>query len=174
MAFGLKGLITLDSSNFTSGINSSMSATDKLKSKISDAGSSVKGLGSAFKGIGSSASSAIGGVKALGSAVMGLKAVQKIGEGVKAGFTQAFDMQGYRVQLETATKDTKKAGNLMSSAIEYANKTPFETGEVAQAAAQMEAYGISSEKWLSSVGDMAGATNKSIMQATEAMADGRC
>lgn len=174
MAFNLKGIISLDSSSFSKGISSSISASERLKSSVSGVSGGIKGLGSAFKGIGSSASSAVSGVKTLGSAIMGLKAVQKVGEGIKAGFTQAFDMQGYRVQLETATKDTKKAGNLMSSAIEYANKTPFETGEVAQAAAQMEAYGISSEKWLSSVGDMAGATNKSIMQATEAMADGRC
>ena len=91
--------------------------------------------------------------------------------GVGVGFSEAFDMEGYKMQLITATKDTEKAGQLMAKAVKFANSTPFETGEVVEATAKMEAYGISSEKWLSDVADMAGATNKSINQATEAMAD---
>lgn len=93
------------------------------------------------------------------------------GGAIKTGFTEAFDMEGYIVQLETATKDTEKAGQLMSDAVKFANKTPFETGEVVQATAKMEMYGLSSKRWLSDVADMAGSTNKSIDQATEAMAD---
>ncbi|MGL6063766.1 MAG: hypothetical protein ACRC0S_01640 [Fusobacteriaceae bacterium] len=89
----------------------------------------------------------------------------------KMGFSEAMDMEGYKAQLVTATKDTEKAGQLMASAVEFANKTPFETGEVVGATAKMEAYGISSTKWLADVADMAGATNKGIDQATEAMAD---
>ena len=90
---------------------------------------------------------------------------------VGTGFSEAFNMEGYKMQLVTATKDTEKAGQLMARAIKFANSTPFETGEVVEATAKMEAYGISSEKWLADVADMAGATNKSIDQATEAMAD---
>lgn len=90
---------------------------------------------------------------------------------VGTGFSEAFDMEGYKMQLITATKDTEKAGQLMAKAVKFANSTPFETGEVVEATAKMEAYGISSEKWLADVADMAGATNKSIDQATEAMAD---
>lgn len=87
------------------------------------------------------------------------------------GFSEAFDMEGYKMQLLTATKDTQKASKAMVAAVKFANSTPFETGEVVGATAKMEAYGISSEKWLKDVADMAGATNKSIDQATEAMAD---
>jgi hypothetical protein len=87
------------------------------------------------------------------------------------GFKEAIDMEGYKVQLETAVKDTKLAGKLMSDAVKFANKTPFETGSVVEATAKMESYGISSKRWLADVADMAGATNKSIDQATEAMAD---
>ena len=90
---------------------------------------------------------------------------------VGTGFSEAFDMEGYKMQLVTATKDTEKAGKLMANAVKFANSTPFETGEVVEATAKMEAYGISSKKWLADVADMAGATNKSIDQATEAMAD---
>ncbi|WP_448821234.1 hypothetical protein [Cetobacterium sp.] len=93
------------------------------------------------------------------------------GFAVKEGFGEAMNLEGYKMQLETATKSTEKAGQLMSKAIKFANSTPFETGEVVEATAKMEAYGISSERWLKDVADMAGATNKSIDQATEAMAD---
>ncbi|MGL5428570.1 MAG: hypothetical protein ACRDAS_11720 [Cetobacterium sp.] len=91
---------------------------------------------------------------------------------IKEGFGEAMNLEGYKTQLETATKDTEKAGRLMAGAIKFANSTPFETGEVVESTAKMEAYGISSERWLKDVADMAGATNKSIDQATEAMADG--
>ncbi|MGL6168307.1 MAG: hypothetical protein ACRC0Y_08480 [Fusobacteriaceae bacterium] len=94
------------------------------------------------------------------------------GFAVKEGFGEAMNMEGYKMQLETATKSTQKAGLLMSNAIKFANSTPFETGEVVESTAKMEAYGISSKRWLKDVADMAGATNKSIDQATEAMADG--
>lgn len=95
------------------------------------------------------------------------------GFSIKTGFGEAMDMEGYKMQLETATKSTQKAGKLMSDAIKYANSTPFETGEVIASTAKMEAMGASSKRWLKDVADMAGATNKSIDQATEAMLDGR-
>jgi len=101
----------------------------------------------------------------------GAMALVVAGLAVKTGFSEAFDMEGYRVQLITATKDTAKASKLMSDAVKFANATPFETGEIVEATAKMEVYGLSSKRWLSDTADMAGATNKSIEQATEAMAD---
>ncbi|MGL5569784.1 hypothetical protein [Cetobacterium sp.] len=92
---------------------------------------------------------------------------------IKEGFGEAMNLEGYKMQLETATKSTEKAGQLMSNAIKYANSTPFETGQVVEATAKMEAMGASSERWLKDVADMAGATNKDIIQATEAMIDAR-
>lgn len=85
------------------------------------------------------------------------------------GFSEAFNMEGYKMQLTTAVKSTEKAGELMVRAVKYANNTPFETGEVVEATAKMEAMGASSIKWLGEVADMAGATNKGMIQATEAM-----
>lgn len=95
------------------------------------------------------------------------------GFAVKEGFGEAMNLEGYKMQLETATKSTEKAGQLMSNAIKFANSTPFETGQVVEATAKMEAMGASSERWLKDVADMAGATNKDIIQATEAMIDAR-
>lgn len=90
---------------------------------------------------------------------------------LKVGFSEALDLEGYRTQLETATKDTKKAADIMKYAINLANKTPFEGGELVEGAAKFEAMGMSAKKWLTYAGDMAGATNKSFDQSVEALID---
>lgn len=99
--------------------------------------------------------------------------VATAGLAIKSGFGEAMDMEGYRMQLETATKDTEKASERMRSAVEFANSTPFETGEVVEATANLEAMGVSSKRWLKDIADMAGGTNKGMLQATEAMIDAR-
>ncbi len=93
------------------------------------------------------------------------------GLAIKTGFETAFNLEAYRTQLETATKDTQKAGKLMRMATDLSNTTPFTSQETIQATAAMEAYGVSSEKWLRRVADMAGATNKEMEQATNAVID---
>lgn len=93
------------------------------------------------------------------------------GAALKIGFSEAFDLEGYKAQLETATKSTKKAAKLMTYAVDYSNKTPFESGEVVEGAAKFESMGMSAKKWLTYTGDMAGATNKSFDQAVEALID---
>lgn len=90
---------------------------------------------------------------------------------LKTGLSEALNLEGYKLQLETATKDTKKAADIMSYAIDLANKTPFEGGELVEAASKFEAMGLSAKKYLPLVGDMASATNKPVDQAVEAMID---
>lgn len=90
---------------------------------------------------------------------------------IKTGFSEALDLEGYKMQLETATKDTKKASEIMQYAIDMANKTPFEGGELVEGAAKFEAMGLSAKKWLTYAGDMAAATNKSFDQSVEALID---
>lgn len=91
--------------------------------------------------------------------------------GAAVGFKEAFDLETYKAQLETATGSTEKAAELMKNAIAMANKTPFEGGELVEATAMLEAMGMDSKKWLTYAGNMAGATGKDIMQATEAIID---
>ena len=92
------------------------------------------------------------------------------GAGV-VGFSEAFNMETYRTQLITATKDTQKATKIMKDAISLANKTPFEGGEIVAGAASLESMGMSAEKWLPMAADMAGATGKDFQQAVEAIID---
>ena len=89
----------------------------------------------------------------------------------KTGLSEAMGLEGYRLQLETATKDTQKASEIMQYAIDLANRTPFEGGELVEGAAKFEAMGMAAQKWLPLAGDMAAATNKSFDQATEALID---
>ena len=88
-----------------------------------------------------------------------------------AGIFEGMDYETYKVQLITATKDTEKASQLMREAIAFANKTPFETGQVIEATAKFEIMGLSASKWLGITADMAGATSKDMIQAVEAVID---
>ena len=103
----------------------------------------------------------------LGTATAGVAATLA----AKTGLSEAMDLEGYRLQLETATKDTQKASEIMQYSINLANKTPFEGGELVEGASKFEAMGMAAQKWLPLAGDMAAATNKSFDQATEALID---
>lgn len=103
----------------------------------------------------------------IGTAAVGAAGIMA----AKTGFSEALDLEGYRLQLETATKDTKKAGEIMRYAIDLANKTPFEGGALVEGAAKFEAMGMSATQWLGKAGDMAAATNKDFDQAVEALID---
>lgn len=118
--------------------------------------------------------------KAVSSVVSAAKSMVKLGTATagvaatlaaKTGLSEAMDLEGYRLQLETATKDTQKASEIMQYAIDLANKTPFEGGELVEGASKFEAMGMAAQKWLPLAGDMAAATNKSFDQATEALID---
>lgn len=93
------------------------------------------------------------------------------GMALKTGIGEGMNMEGFRTQLMTATKDAKKAAKIMKWSVELANATPFETGEVVEGSARLEAMGLSAQKNLGIIGDMAGATNKPLMQAVEAFID---
>lgn len=83
---------------------------------------------------------------------------------VKTGFSMGFDLETYRSQLETATRDTERAGKVMSYAISLANKTPFEGGEMASAASALEMAQLKTEDYLTTLGDTAAGANKNISE----------
>ena len=68
-------------------------------------------------------------------------------------------------------KDQKKAAQMMAWAVDFANKTPFETDSIVEATVRLQSYGIDAQKTMTQIGDMAGVMNKDIMQAVEAVAD---
>lgn len=98
-------------------------------------------------------------------------AVGGLAVGAKVGLTEAANMEQYRNTLEVVMKDTKKAGQTFKWAVNFANKTPFDTGEVVDATTKLTSYGLKAQTVLPKVGDMASAMGKSMDQAVEAVAD---
>lgn len=94
-----------------------------------------------------------------------------VGVGAKMGFSEAFNLEGYRQQLITATGSTERASELMRNAVELANKTPFEAGPLIDASQRLEMMGISSQKWLNTIADTSGALGKDVIQVSEAIID---
>ncbi len=80
-------------------------------------------------------------------------------------------LEQYRNTLNIVMKDQVKAAKTMEWAVDFANKTPFETNSVIEATAKLESYGLKAQKILPLTGDMAGVMNKGIIQAVEAIAD---
>lgn len=149
---------------FTGPLKKTTETTKEAQREIAAANKTInkfaKNANKKFKSIAKTAAKTLGGLS-LGA----------LTAGTVAGFSEAFNLETYRAQLETATGDTQKAAEIMQYAINLANKTPFEGGELVEAASKFEAMGMSAEYWLTKAGDMAGATGKDIIQATEALID---
>ena len=85
--------------------------------------------------------------------------------------SQASSMEQYRNTLNIVMKDNKKAGETFKWAVDYANKTPFETADIVDGTVKLQSYGMEAQKVLPYIGDMASAMGKSMDQAVEAVAD---
>lgn len=81
---------------------------------------------------------------------------------VGMGFSEAFDLEGYRSQLETATKDTQRAAEVMRYSINLANVTPYEGGDMVSAASVLEMASLKAETYLTTLGDTAAGVNRNI------------
>lgn len=159
-------------------IHTILSLKDNMSGGLVKAAKNTKGVSkemvSATRSVvnfGKKAESAIGGVMKKTVKWGGVTAAALGALAAKTGLSEAMDLEGYRLQLETATKDTQKASQIMQNAINLANRTPFEGGELVEGAAKFEAMGMSADTWLTRAGDMAAATNKSFDQAVEALID---
>ena len=183
--------VKAESKLINASLKSNKSRLKEMNTESSKLKSNLKNIRS-FKNLDASAKKAIYSIKKFGTTCIktidnainravkfsatlataaGGMAVAVAGKGIKTGLSEAMDLEGYKLQLETATKDTKKASDIMQYAIDLANKTPFEGGQLVEGAAKFEAMGMSAKKWLTLTGDMAAATNKDFDQATEALID---
>lgn len=125
--------------------------------------SAQRSLDNLGKGIEKTVTNAVKKVSQIGIAIGGLA--------TGMGLSEAMNLEGYKTQLETATKSTEKAAEIMKYSIDLANKTPFEGGAMVEASAKLESMGLSSKDYLTNIVDMAAATNKPLDQATEAFID---
>lgn len=141
------------SSNFKNLSREAQKATLSAQKSLNNIGKNVESTVTKLGKLGGGTAAALGGL-ALGK-----------------GLTEAMDLEGYRTQLETATKSTQKASEIMKYSIDLANKTPFEGGAMVEASSKLESMGLDSKTYLSKIVDMAAATNKPLDQATEAFID---
>lgn len=148
--------------NMSGGLLKAAKNTDTVSKEMQSATRSIISFGKKSE-------KSIGGV--IKKTLKWVSIASTVGLAAKTGLSEAMDLEGYRLQLETATKDTQKASQIMQNAINLANRTPFEGGELVEGAAKFEAMGMSADTWLTRAGDMAAATNKSFDQAVEALID---
>lgn len=114
-------------------------------------------------------------VKSLTKTVAGVAATYVSAQALKnvsmSALESASSLEGYRSTLNVVMKDQKKAAQMMAWAVDFANKTPFETDSIVEATVRLQSYGIDAQKTMTRIGDMAGVMNTDIMQAVEAVAD---
>lgn len=148
-AFDTAGRLAQKTSNLITKTNQKISASAKTLNK------SLSGVVNASKKI------ALVGAVAGGATILGGKAM----------LDQAASMEQYRNTLNVVMKDQKKAAEIFRWAVDFANRTPFETDEIIDATVKLQSYGLEAQKIMPFVGDMAAAMGKSIDQAVEAIAD---
>jgi len=161
-------VLTLKDGNFRANMRQSIAGFDKFNEFSKRAS---KGAGNFERSVQSAGSKAKTFAKDLAGGALALAGVGSAAGLIGKAFNEGADLEGYRVTLDTAMKDTKKAAETMKWAVQFANETPFDTGPVIEATAKLQAYGISAKQVLPSVGNMAAGMNKDIMQAVEAVAD---
>lgn len=103
--------------------------------------------------------------------VVGVAAAAGFGAAAVASVRGASSLEQYRNTLNVVMKDQQKAAETMAWAVDFANRTPYETDSVVQATVRLQAYGLEAQKVLPAIGDMAAVMNKDIIQAVEAVAD---
>lgn len=121
-----------------------------------------------FSSISKSVKSLTKTVAGVAATYVSAKALANVG---KSALESASGLEGYRSTLNVVLKDQQKAAKMMAWAVEFANKTPFETDSVVEATVRLQSYGIEAQKVMMQIGDMAGVMNKDLMQAVEAVAD---
>jgi len=139
--------------NFKNAMNEASAKLQNVSSQAQNSLSPIMSkVGTAFKVVGAAAATGFGAL---------------IAGSVKG----ASSLEQYRNTLNVVMKDQVKAGETMAWAVDFANRTPFETDSIIEATVRLQSYGLEATKVLPSIGDMASVMNKDIMQAVEAVAD---
>lgn len=164
----ISAVLTIDDKKFNLGISNAVDNTKKLEKYAKGASASVEKLDKKTISAGYGFSSL---AKKITGVVAGYVSLKTAANLVGSSLNGASNFEGYRNTLNVVMKDTEKAAKTMKWAVNFANKTPFETDSVVEATVRLQAYGLEAKKVLPSIGDMAGVMNKDIIQAVEAVAD---
>ena len=135
---------------------------EKTSKKITESGHSLGSYARSIAGWGSLYDLAVSGTQQLiaGTFALGRSVIQ-------AGAS----WQTYQGTLETVTGSQAAAADLLSDLQTLADKTPYTTDQLVQAATKLEAYGIKTRDVITVLGDTAAGMGKPLDSAVEAMAD---
>ncbi|MGE7828963.1 hypothetical protein [Paenibacillus sp. NPDC093718] len=171
----LTAVLQLKDKNFSAGLRQGSSGLDKFRRGVYQASDGVdkfgRGAVQGFNRVGQASSTLTKTIVGLGTALLGLKAVDWTKNQLLGGLEAAASLESYRLTLNTVMKDVGKAGEIMKWASKFSAETPFEDEEVIEGTVRLQAYGIEAQKTLRSIGDMASVMNKPLMQAVEAIGD---
>ncbi|EIW19910.1 MULTISPECIES: tape measure protein [Pelosinus] len=119
-----------------------------------------------------------GGVASLTASLMGLSSVLGIVMGMLTAVSlynwlieSNAQMEQYKNTLSVVLKSSERAAEVLEWAAKFAADTPFEIPQIVEATTRLESYGITAQKTLGTIGDMASVMGKPLMQAVEAVAD---
>ena len=135
---------------------------EKTSKKITESGHSLGSYARSIAGWGSLYDLAVSGTQQLiaGTFALGRSVIQ-------AGAS----WQTYQGQLETVTGSQAAAADLLSVLQTLADKTPYTTDQLVEAATKLESYGIRTRDVITTLGDTAAGMGKPLNAAVEAMAD---
>lgn len=145
-----------------------VNATQNLRRNINGATSSMSNFNSRSSVVGRGIDNLKNKVVGLAAGYISLKGASKL---ANMAIGEASGLEQYRNTLNTVMKDTKKAGETMKWAVDFANKTPFETNEVVDGAVKLQSYGLTAKDVMTDIGNMSAVMGKSLDQGVEAIAD---
>lgn len=161
----ISAVLTLRDRDFSSNARRAAGGVTDLERRVRRTGNTISRFGRSAV---SSFTNVAGSIKGLVAGYVSLKAFESV---VGGAVEAASSMEQYRNTLNVVMKDQKKAAQTMKWAVDFANKTPFETDEIVQATVKLQSYGLQAKKVMPAIGDMAGVMGKSVDQAVEAVAD---
>lgn len=122
-------------------------------------------------GMAAAARTASGFTSAIGAAAVAIGGMAAAKKGFDWLVGANADMEQYQNTLTVVMKSQEEAAKTLAWANKFAAQTPFEIPQIVEATTRMSAYGISAQKTMGIVGDMASVMGKDLMQAVEAVAD---
>lgn len=136
-----------------------LASIDELVKKIQG---SAKGVGNTFK------ESAIETAQLTTGLNQALEVGQKLYNLFKQPLVQAGQFEQYLTTLKVMLGSIDKAKERFSEVVDFAIKTPYNVGQVMEAANQLQTVGQYSQKTLKMLGDLASASGRSMQEAMSA------
>lgn len=128
-------------------------------------------LTAAFGGLARSTKELAGNLLAM-SGIAGGLSLAGIGKGVQGVIKTSAEFERLQSVLEVVEGSSDAARKSLDWVSEFAKKTPYELGEVADSFVKLKAYGLDpADGTLKALGDTSSALGKPLMQGVEAMGD---